>query len=334
MKIELIPEEGQWYKVNMHCHTTVSDGMHTPEQIKEKYQELGYSAVCYTDHEVLVGHSDLCDEHFVALHGYEVAIKQDTHGHTGVFMPVYHLNLIAKSQDHLVMPRYFKDNPSYPGNAAAYRDTVQYSDTIETTVYDKEWVADYIKAASEQGFLVTYNHPQWSLQRGDDFLGLTYLHAIETINGGCSLIYNDNTSIHYEQMLRSGMRVVPNGGDDNHGADGIGLGWTMIKARELTYDALIEAYERGDCYASAGPEIHSLVIEDGKIRIKTSPAYRITLLSEGRHFQKAASEAGDMTEAEFAYCPEKFGRYFRFEVRDARGFYAFSNAYYPEKMSE
>ena len=59
-----------------------------PEQVKEQYLAQGYSAVCYTDHEVLVGHEDLCDEHFNALHGYEVAIKQDMSKNTGAVMPV------------------------------------------------------------------------------------------------------------------------------------------------------------------------------------------------------------------------------------------------------
>ena len=332
MKIELIPEGGSLYKVNLHCHTTISDGKQTPEEVKETYLARGYSAVCYTDHEVLVDHRDLCDERFVALHGYEVAIKRDLDGHTAYFMPVYHLNMIAKSQDQLTIPRYFKNNPSMAGNAVKLRDAMQYSSTIETTVYDKAWVNDYVKAVSDEGFLVTYNHPQWSLQSGADFIGLDALHAVETINGGCARVLNDNTSIHYEQMLRAGMRVVPVGGDDNHGSGDIGLGWTMIMASELTYDALIDSYEKGYCYASEGPDFLSLVIEDGKIRVKTSPVFRIVLMSEGRYCAKAESEAGDLTEATFDYDPAHFGRYFRLELRDARGFRAFSAAYYPEEL--
>lgn len=331
MKIELLPEEGKLYKANLHCHTTLSDGAHTPEQIKQMYLARGYSAVCYTDHEVLLDHRDLCDESFVALHGYEVAIKKELNAHTGLFMPVYHLNLIAKDQNNFVMPRYFKNNPSMAGNAGKFRDAMQYSDTIDTVVYDKEWLSDYVKAASEGGYLVTYNHPQWSLQSGSDFLGIEGLHAIEAINGSCARVYQDNTSIHYEQMLRAGMRVVPVGGDDNHGND-IGLGWTMIKAPTLSYEALIDSYTRGYCYASEGPDFLRLVIEDGKIRIKSSPVYRITLLCEGRYYNVAQSEAGDLTEAEFPYRPECYGRYFRFELRDAKGNHAYSSAYDPDEL--
>ena len=81
--IELIPESGRFYKVNLHCHTDISDGADSRETVKAFYKANGYSAVCFTDHEILLNHKDLCDADFIALHGYEVAIKQDIRQHTG-----------------------------------------------------------------------------------------------------------------------------------------------------------------------------------------------------------------------------------------------------------
>lgn len=335
MKIELIPEAGNFYKVNLHCHTTISDGKQTPEEVKEYFKSLGYSAVCYTDHEVLIGHEELCDDSFIALHGYEVAVKKDIYNSTALFMPVYHFNMIAEKQDTRKMPRFYKNNRSWPGKAKEWAErygVYDENDTIPETVYDKEWISDYLSAVRDGGFLVTYNHPQWSLQSYNDFVGLRGLHAIEAINGGCVPL-NDNTSLHYEQMLRAGMDVVPIGGDDNHGTGGCGKAWTMIKAPELSYDALIAAYKAGDCYASEGPEILSLTIEDGEIVVKSSPAYSITLLSEGRGCARSFSEKNDVTEARFKYNPAAYGRYFRFEVCDASGRKAFSRAYKPSEIA-
>ena len=334
MKLELIPEAGKFYKTNLHCHTNISDGNQSPEEVKEHFKSLGYSAVCFTDHEILIPHKELCDDEFVALHGYEVAIKKDIYHGTGVFMPVYHFNLIAESQDTLMMPRFYKTNRSMPGNAREWAEkhgVYDESDLIEETVYDKEWISDYLCAVRDAGYLVTYNHPQWSLQNYTDYVGLRGLFAIEAINGGC-IPLNDNTSIHFENMLRAGMDVVPVGGDDNHEKDGCGLGWTMIKAEELSYDALISAYKKGDCYASEGPEIHSLYIEDGEVVIKCSPAYSVTLFSEGRGMARRVSDNSTLTEVRFTYRPETYGRYFRFEVRDAAGKKAFSRAYKTEEI--
>ena len=128
MKKYLLPENGTFYKTNLHCHTNISDGKLSPLEVKERYKSLGYSAVCYTDHEVLIGHTDLCDDSFIALHGYEVAIKKDIQHHTAYFMPVYHFNMIAKDQNNLRMPRCFKNNPSMPGDSRRWFD--------EHAVYD------------------------------------------------------------------------------------------------------------------------------------------------------------------------------------------------------
>ena len=329
MYLELIPESGKFYKVNLHCHTDLSDGKMTPEEIKKRYQALGYSAVCFTDHELLVPHNELSDESFVALNGYEVCIKQRPDVSSGYFAPLYHFNLISKSRDHCVMPKFFKDHPSCFGNSAQLRKTAtNYVEIIEKTEYDVNWINGYLQDVAEAGFLVNYNHPQWSLQTKDDYIGLKNVHSVEVINGSC-IYLNDNTSVHYEQMLRAGMRVCPTAGDDTHTADKIGNAWTMIKADELSYAALIRAYESGYCYASEGPEIHSLILKDGKIRVKVSPASAISLHGEGRYGQMKRSATEVLyTEAEFDYLPEKLGSYFRIEVRDRFGYKAYSNAYF------
>ena len=38
------------YKINLHTHTTLSDGHRTPEEVARIYAEQGYDAVAFTDH--------------------------------------------------------------------------------------------------------------------------------------------------------------------------------------------------------------------------------------------------------------------------------------------
>ena len=45
----------------------MSDGLLTPKELKERYKEKGFSILAYTDHELLVDHSDLDDEEFLTL---------------------------------------------------------------------------------------------------------------------------------------------------------------------------------------------------------------------------------------------------------------------------
>ena len=37
MKIDLLPENLNWYRANLHCHTQHSDGFWPPERVKAEY---------------------------------------------------------------------------------------------------------------------------------------------------------------------------------------------------------------------------------------------------------------------------------------------------------
>ena len=47
MTTHLLPTGTTWYRANLHCHTTVSDGHWSPERIKEEYIRAGYSIVAF-----------------------------------------------------------------------------------------------------------------------------------------------------------------------------------------------------------------------------------------------------------------------------------------------
>ena len=87
--------------------------------------------------------------------------------------------------------------------------------------------------------------------------------------------------------------------------------------------------EDGNFYASEGPEIYDLWIEDGKIHIKTSPVDNIAINYQYRAAQRVMNEDySPLTEAELVYRPD-FG-YFRITVTDKNGKHACTNAYFPE----
>jgi hypothetical protein len=57
----------------------------------------------------------------------------------------------------------------------------------------------------------------------------------------------------------------------------------MVGAEKLEYDSVIQAMEKGDVYASTGPEIYSLTVEDKKLCITCSDARRISLEGGNRY---------------------------------------------------
>ena len=109
MKTYLLPNEGSFYKANLHCHSTVSDGKWTLEEIKENYRSKGYSIVAFTDHGIFLNHNDLSDDSFLSLNGYEIDITNDT----AWFSPdsrTCHMCLIAIDKDKTVQQIAYNSN--------------------------------------------------------------------------------------------------------------------------------------------------------------------------------------------------------------------------------
>ena len=74
MKKDLLPALPV-FKANLHAHTTLSDGGITPEDLRALYKAQGYSILAYTDHDVLIDQSALCQPDFLALNGYEIRVE-------------------------------------------------------------------------------------------------------------------------------------------------------------------------------------------------------------------------------------------------------------------
>lgn len=333
MRRSLFPQGASFYKCNMHCHTVISDGDLTAEEVKAAYVAQGYAAVAFTDHEVMIPHDNLTDEHFIALRGYETAVKERPSETTGYHQHVYHLNLIARAKDNLTQP--FVDPVCMtPGNCRNYLDSIQYAEQLS---YDNsvEGVCDLIRRANEAGFLVALNHPYWSLIPEAVYAELNGLHAVEISNYACRH-HGDCSSSSILPFLRGGKRVFPVGGDDNHNKkgrldDSFGA-FTMLAATEFSYEGLTDAYANGDLYVSEGPEICDITYGEGELQITCSPVCRIILASEGRYVKCRTGEG--LTEATFSVAPERCGSYFRLELVGADGRRAYTRAYFFDELAE
>jgi len=329
MKKLLMPEVKQYFKANLHTHTTITEGTWTPEQVKENYKAQGYQVVAFTDHYVCVPHPELDDAQFLALTGYELMSQLSPDG------KVYHFNFFAKERDN----RWQIVQPGYAEMAKAWHAVY---DKIEELFYNIDRVNEVIQKANEKGFLVSYNHPQWSLQNYPDYAGLKNLWGIEVYNSYCSKQgYEDNHAIIYQDLLKLNNRLYPLATDDLHEASRAFGGWIMIGAAELSYPSVMEALEKGDFYATTGPNIYSLYVEDTILHISCSEAVRISMLTNGRMNEQVAAKNGEpLTEATFhltdwweaAKENNHANAFVRFAVTDAHGHTAYTRAFYPEEL--
>ena len=313
----LLPESG-YYKANLHCHTTLSDGHLTPEQTKAEYMAQGYSIVALTDHRRYVHHRELDDENFLALAALEVDLTEaPQQGQEWPVLKCYHLNLVDTSPEENASEKQSGLLPEFPYG-------------------DLESLNQYIAKMNERGFLVTYNHPYWSLQDWRDYSGLTGLFAMEIYNHGCEHdgLYGFNPQV-YDEMLRTGQRLYALATHDTkpigHPLNDSFGGFVQIAARELTYPAVIEALRGGRFYWSQGPELKGVSIENGVLQVKTSPVEKIFVTVEGRDSYKAVVAPGEsLTEAQFPLTGKE--GWFRIQVRDSRGLFAGTNAYFMDEL--
>ncbi len=343
MKHHLIPKSGQFYKANLHTHTTVSDGRHTPEEIKAIYMSRGYSVVAFTDHNVMVNHDDLNDEHFLALTSYEIDTNGTPDIPTHLALPTYHLNFYAKKSTETTYPC---PNPTAYcfSNSSVHAAAQDYYKGDYVRRYSVEGQNEMIAEANRLGYLVSYNHPDWSVQHYPDYAGLEGLCALEVYNTGCVVEgwHLDEGDHVLDDMLRLGKRVYPIATDDCHADHDLCGGWVRFKADELSYDAIMTAFEKGDFYASWGPDIEALTIEHGILRITCTSAVRISVHTGLRWARQVVNENG-MTEAAFdlngyideirrAGCTDR--AYFRVVVTDAKGARALTRGYFIDELPE
>ena len=337
MKRFLLPENGTFFKANLHCHSTLSDGRLTPEQLKELYVAHGYSIVAFTDHDILIPHPELRDENFLPLNGMELEVgERRVEKGDGKIKKDCHMCFIALEPDNLVQPCYHRSDYLFR-NAVNYRDQLQFDESQPDyiRVYSHEGISDMMRRGREAGFFVTYNHPTWSYESYPDYIGYRGMHAMEIFNYAVYRAgYLDYNPRVYEDFLRAGNRIFAIAADDNHNnhdpygpyGDSCG-GFTMIKADRLDYRTITRALEEGNFYASQGPEIHELWFEDGQIHITCSPAKRILCTAGTRHKQARNADSGEyLTESVFSIDADDL--YVRLTVIDDQGNCADTNAYF------
>lgn len=161
MKKYLLPENGAFYKANLHAHSTVSDGRWTPEEVKERYMEQGYSVVAYTDHNRYVIHNELTDGSFVALNGLEIGAISSSHKR---FFKNCDFGLIALEPDIVQRPQW--KNP----------------EGISLMFFDPFFVNAVLADSRKLGYFVILNHPTWSLLEYPDYIKYNGMHAMEIYN--------------------------------------------------------------------------------------------------------------------------------------------------------
>lgn len=247
-------ERGEWYRGNLHCHTTESDGRLAPRAAAEWYAGAGYDFLALTDHNRVTDPAAVDVPGLCLLPAAEVTA---TGGELGAS---YHLIALGLPVDHALPP------PSTLGPESARQ----------------------LQAA---GAVVFVAHPHWSGLTVADLRAVP-ASGIEAFNGGTVLDSQKGEALaHWDEGLARGSRWWGIAVDDTHWHSlDRGQGWVMVRVPERTPAALLHALAHGHFYASAGPEIRliSLARQPGGgalLEVECSPCAAIYALGYGSRNQ-------------------------------------------------
>lgn len=300
---------GNWYKGNLHCHTTNSDGKLTPEETVERYKSKGWSFLALTDHQHYSHLSQLGSEDFLILPGTELAVINPNP------VRIYHILGIGKE-------------PCGENNAFGN------GEYIETP----EWKGictpqEYINRIIESNNLAVFCHPNWSRLELSDFLDLSGYFALEIFNYGCEIESHTGLSIDYwDSLLRRGRKIWGVATDDAHHIleDRCG-GWICVNSPSLLQKDIITSIIEGNFYASSGPEIFEFNVNGNEVYVSCSPVSAIHFVTyEHMGYSKISKEP--TTEATYKLRGDE--KYVRIECVDEHGNTAWSNPIFLSEVFE
>jgi len=298
---------GNWYKGNLHLHSTISDGRLDPVPTVEAYRQLGYDFTALTDH--IGGFRD----------------KQ-----TKAFRPlVYPLEQLNKP-GFLVIPGIEYDT-NRNGETIHY---VAVGPGYDARLEEGEDVSHAIQESWDKGAFVFIAHPHWSLDSTQVTEGIAFLPGLEVFNYATWLGEGDrgNSELHWDRLLRLRRRVLGVATDDCHDVTHhAGGGWVMVKAPELTAAAIVGALRDGQYYASSGPVIHDVWFDtESNLRVRCTPAKYVRAFAGVGKVSQAAAKPGEVMLDATIKWNWKSGNsilpFVRVEVTDEQGRTAWSQA--------
>ena len=258
--------DGVWLKCALHTHSTLSDGTLSPEHLAMAYTDAGFDVLAITDHWRIarVPSTDQLLTIQSAELGFDLAHPAYP-GQSGEFL-VYGID----------------DLPEDPGG-----DRANWMFNAEEN-WEVRTFADLtagVQWAETQGAVVYVAHPYWNglaiadVAAGQGFAGIEVFNGSAEVENG-----RGDSSPWWDSLLSEGRQVFGIGTDDQHyPLFELGAAWTMVRARERTQEAVLDALRTGMSYFSAGPAIHDITVDGDAVEVTCSPARSVVLHMEQEH---------------------------------------------------
>lgn len=273
-------------KVNLHMHTSHSDGHVSPSEALRIYREHGYDAVALTDHWVQGKPYE--EQGITVLAGCEFHAGGDPRK-TGV----YHIVGIGMEKEAVVQD---KTNPQC-----------------------------IINAIREAGGLAILAHPAWSFNTPEQILALQNVEGIEIYNtvSDFAVNYRADSSDTIDQVAVAERYYPLIASDDAHYYSGDECkSYILVEADSPDRESILNAIRAEKFYASQGPEM-DVRIENDTVTVDCTPASKVIFHTGTVWHSQAVVRGENITHAEFHLGGSEY--FLRVSVTDKDGKRAWSN---------
>ncbi len=288
--VTLFEEGKQFYKGNLHMHTTNTDGRLSPQDAVQRYADAGYDFICITDHWKRTTVPDYSGSMLV-LPGIEV----------DYFLASQVIHIVGINVDESIL------------------DTV-----------DRKWGPQRgIDAILAAGGLAVLAHPMWSLNTTETICSFKRLTAAEIFNSVSRPPWNgdraDATGL-LDMAAANGTVLNTIAVDDAHFYNGDEChSFIRLQADELTPEAVMDALKRGAYYATQGPELIQVSFDGDTVTVDCAPAKRILFHSNRPYAADRCWEGEGITHATYKVRRDWCESFVRVIVEDENGLRAWAN---------
>ncbi|MEU6965110.1 CehA/McbA family metallohydrolase [Streptomyces chrestomyceticus] len=287
-------QPGRFWRGNLHTHTDQSDGALSPEETVRHYREAGYDFLAVTDHFRAEYGFPLTDTRPLRTPGFTTLLGAELHAPRTEAGPKWHILAVG-------LPSGF--SPPELGESGP----------------------QLARRAREAGAFIGMAHPAASLLTAADAESLDAAHAVEVYNALAAREDRGESWHLTDVLLNRGHQLTAYAADDAHFQPQdppARAAWVQVRAQSLTPQALLASLKAGHYYSSTGPELHDILLDDGLLTVRCSPARKVFLSGGAPGAQVAQGEA--LTECTLPVAMFRHG-YCRVTVEDAAGGRAWSN---------
>lgn len=240
------------YKGNIHCHTTDSDGLNTPENTLCVARQAGFDFVAFSEHRKFIDHTGDC-KHLLDNLGINLFHAEEVHS-----LPLWVCHILSFGANSGISQR--QESAEYKSDVEFAKE--KYSDLPEDL---REYAAQsdvILRYISEAGGLKIMCHPYWKhtgrinmpAKLNEIFFEKLPFDAMEIASAD-----NANTSLanaKYTELAGNGFNLPVLAGSDWHGQNGerMQAAYNIVFAQKCSESSVADAVRIGNSVAVFGED--------------------------------------------------------------------------------